>query len=178
MFEQLPNSLNPEKAPETESKSVENREETNTATKPGLKIDIEKVKQLALEQPAPLESLPLDDSEEGKNFQYIDRAVKSLGLKKELSQIRQNLPATQKLFSKTVHQPIIRKLSNVSAQTITRPYGLLVGGIFAFLGSLAYLLFAKYIGIKYNYLLFIFLFLAGYITATLIELITKLIKQN
>ena len=139
-------------------------------------IDIEKVREKLLEQPeAPLE-LPVDASSDGDQPIYIDRAMKRISLKNELKLIRSKLTNGQRLLSKGVHQPTIRRVSEVSAHTVTRPVGLLGGGILAFCGSLIYLLFSKYVGIKYNYLIFIMLFVLGYALATAIELLSKALK--
>ena len=183
MAEQFPENNETKTAPEIdygnleaderlEQKADESKDESKTE-----KIDIEAARELALEQPTEVPALPLDETPDGDKPQYIDRAMRALTLKNELSQIRQRLPASQRIFSKTIHQPAVRRTSEISAKTITRPYGLLGGGILAFLGSIVYLLFAKYIGIKYNYLLFILLFLIGYVLASIIEAIVKLFSK-
>ena len=136
-------------------------------------INIEDAREKALEQPeTPLE-LPVDSSPEGDQPIYIDRAMKRISLNNELKLIRAKLSSGQRLLSRGVHQPTIRRVSDVAAHTITRPYGLLGGGILAFCGSLLYLLFSKYVGLKYNYLMFILLFILGYALATVFELLYK-----
>ena len=126
-----------------------------------------------LEQPkAPLE-LPFDASQEGDQPQYIDRAMKKASLKNELSHIRQKLPRPERILSSTIHQPIIRRASDISASTVARSSGLLGGGIVAFGGSLILLLSDKFFGFRYNYLLFVPLFIIGYVLALLIEAATK-----
>jgi hypothetical protein len=141
-------------------------------------IDIDKARAKVLEQPPQHLALPIDDSTDANQPQYIDRTIKSISLKNELKAIRQKLPLDQKLLSKTIHQPIIRRSSEATAKTIARPVGLLGGGILAFIGSLAYLFFAKYIGIKYNYLVFIMLFVLGYVLASILELLTKSLSKT
>ena len=141
-------------------------------------IDIEAVREKLLEQPeAPLE-LPVDASPEGDQPIYIDRAMKRVSLNNELKLIRTKLTKNQRLLSKSMHQPVISRVSNAAAHTITRPVGLLGGGILAFSGSLIYLLFSKYVGIRYNYLIFIMLFVLGYAIATAIELLSKASKPT
>ena len=99
--------------------------------------------------------------------------MKKASLRNELGRIRQKLTPTQSIFSSTIHQPLIRKASDVSASTIARTSGLLGGGILAFGGSLILLLTDKFFGFKYNYLLFVPLFIIGYILALLIEAAIK-----
>lgn len=136
------------------------------------------IKPKTLKQPAALLELPLDETPDGNKHQHLDRAMRKVSLKNELNQIQQKLTFSQRLLSKFIHQPIIREISDLSAKTFTRPAGLLGGGLLAFLGSLAYLLFAKYIGLSYNYLIFIILFIIGYLLATLIELLTSVINKQ
>ncbi len=182
MSEQFPQNNETKTAPEIDygslEKSNERPEEQNESRQESAAIDIEEARRQAYSQQPEVPALPLDDTADGDKPQYIDRAMRALSLRNELNQIRQRLPASQRLLSKTIHQPIVRKASDASAKTITRPYGLLGGGIFAFLGSLAYLIFAKYIGIKYNYLIFILLFVAGYLLASIIEIFTRLFAKQ
>jgi hypothetical protein len=75
------------------------------------------------------------------------------------------------VLSKVIHQPVVRAVSEVAAKTISRPSGLLGGGIVAFLGSAGYLYFTKYIGLPYNYFIFTLLFLGGFVVGLSLELI-------
>lgn len=109
---------------------------------------------------------------------YIDKSVKKQALSQELAQIRQELTKSDRLLSKTIHQPKIQKLSEISAKTVARPYGLIVGGLLAFIGSLAYYLFTKYYGLHYYSIVFIILFISGYILSSLIEIIVKSIAKK
>ena len=137
MSEQFPLDKEMKTAPEINYDDIERNnlqqtketQESNTE-----KIDIEAARELALQQPDEVLALPLDDTPDGDKPQYIDRAMKALSLKNELNQIRQRLPTSQRLLSKAIHQPVIRRTSDISAKTITRPYGLLGGGLLAFLG--------------------------------------------
>jgi len=137
------------------------------------RLTVEQARAKVLEQPPVHLALPVDESSDGDQQQYIDRALKRISLKNELRSIRQKLPLDQKILSKTIHQPVISKTSDLTSKTIARPIGLLVGGIFAFIGSLVYFFFDKYIGIEYNYLVFILLFVLGYVIASLFELLSK-----
>jgi hypothetical protein len=99
-----------------------------------------------------------------------NKELKGIALKKELKHIRSRLGSTDKLGSKIIHNPVVRSISEVSSKTISRPSGLLGGGIVAFLGSGAYYYLTKHIGLRYNYLLFTLLFIAGFIVGLAIEL--------
>lgn len=137
------------------------------------KIDIDQIRTNILAEPPVLIALPYDETAEGSQPEYIDKTMKKNTLKNELTIIRHNLPLNQRILSMTIHQPLIKKASDISANTITRPIGLLGGGIFAFVGSLIYLMADQYIGLKYNYLFFLLFFVFGYIFAILLELASK-----
>jgi hypothetical protein len=100
----------------------------------------------------------------------VNRELKKLTLKQELRRVqrREKLPA--RALSKVVHQPVVRVASEAAGKTVSRPSGLLGGGVFAFIGGLGYLYFAKHIGVQYNYLLSLLFFVAGFILGLLIEL--------
>lgn len=140
--------------------------------------NIEAALQKVLEQPiTPLE-LPVDEKPAGNQPYYIDREVKKINLKNELSLVQQKLPFSLKVLSKAIHQPAIRVISEQSAKTITRPSGLLGGGILAFCGSLFYLIFTKYVGARYNYLIFLILFGGGFLLGLGIESLIRLSKKT
>lgn len=95
-----------------------------------------------------------------------------------LKQTRQRLPAAAKQFSKIVHQKNIEAISNVSAQTIARPSGLLGGGIGALLGSVTLLYYSKHYGFRYNYAFFLITFLVGFLVGLLVEMFIRLVKRR
>ncbi len=152
---------------------IDTTNQESKAPKEEQQLTIDQARAKVLEQPPTHLTLPVDESSDGDQQQYIDRALKAVSLKNELRSIRQRLPLDQKILSKTIHQPVIRKASDVTSKTIARPIGLLVGGIFAFVGSLIYFFFDKYIGINYNYLVFVLLFILGYVVASLFELLSR-----
>ncbi len=95
---------------------------------------------------------------------------------KEISHIRKKMNSSDRVGSKIIHQPLIRSLSEVSSKTLTRPSGLLGGGIVAFLGTGTYLYFTKHIGLKYNYTIFLLLLVGGFIIGLLIEAFIRIIR--
>lgn len=102
---------------------------------------------------------------------FIDNAIKSLRLRQNLAKVQNRLKPGERTFSKVVHQPLVRMVSDSAANTVSRPSGLLGGGITAFLGSLLYLYLAHHIGFRYNYTLFLAFFVGGFIVGVLIELL-------
>lgn len=104
----------------------------------------------------------------------INRELKQITLRRELQRIRRELPIPQRVLSRIIHQPIIRKTSEVVGQTVSRPSGLLGGGLVALLGTSGYLYLAKHIGFRYNYGIFLLLFAGGFALGLLLEFLVYL----
>jgi predicted RND superfamily exporter protein len=106
--------------------------------------------------------------------QYTNRELRSKSLREELKRLQQREKAPTKAFSKLVHQSAVRVVSETTAKSLTRPSGLLGGGIMAFVGTAAYVYFTKHIGLQYNYFVFIALFIGGFLLGLGLELIVWL----
>jgi hypothetical protein len=104
----------------------------------------------------------------------INRELKRITLQRELSQLRRKLPVPERLLSRVIHQPAVRQLSEATGQSLTRPSGLLGGGLMAFLGSSAYLYLARHIGFTYNYSVFWLLFVGGFVFGVGLEILVWL----
>jgi hypothetical protein len=115
-----------------------------------------------------------DDLPDGHSM--VSGELINLSQTRTLKNVRKNLNKTDKTLSKVIHQPIVRAVSETSSNTVSRPSGLLGGGIVALAGSSTYYYFAKHIGFKYNYLVFILLFIGGYLVGLAIELIVFVVK--
>lgn len=100
---------------------------------------------------------------------YINRELKMITLRRELQHIRRKLPAPQRALSRVIHQPVIRAVSEASAKTVSRPSGLLGGGLVAFIGTSAYLWLARHNGLEYNYSVFLALFVGGFFFGLFLE---------
>jgi hypothetical protein len=121
----------------------------------------EQLKQTA-EQPQPVSSkLVSDDLKQTNTRQAIVRL-----------QRQESLPT--RTFSRLVHQPVVRTISAVADKTVSRPSGLLGGGLVAFMGTSAYLYLANHIGFSYNYLVFLLLLAAGFALGLALELLVHL----
>lgn len=101
---------------------------------------------------------------------YVNRELKAITLRRELGVIRRKLPAPQRALSKIIHQPAVRAISEGAGKTVSRPSGLLGGGIAAFVGTSAYLYLANHIGFEYNYGVFLVLFAGGFVLGIILEL--------
>ena len=121
----------------------------------------------------PLERLKAAEKAEATQDKpgFVTQQDKKTTLNRKLKQVQRELPVTDRALSKVIHQKTIRAVSEASAKTLTRPSGLLGGGLLAFIGTSAYLFFTKYIGIPYNYGIFVLLFIGGFILGLLLELV-------
>lgn len=107
-----------------------------------------------------------------------DSQLKQISFGKEIKNIRKRLSSPDRLGSRIIHQPAVREVSKVTAKTITRPSGLLGGGITAFLGTSAYLYLTRYTGLKYNYTVFLVLLVIGFILGLFFEGVIRLFKKR
>jgi hypothetical protein len=98
--------------------------------------------------------------------------------KRTLVSVQKQLSAPSRAFSKVVHNPAIDRASAAAEKTVARPKGILVGGLAAFIGCLYTLYLAKHYGFRYNLLLFIILFVTGYVVTTFIEIAAIVIKRT
>lgn len=65
-----------------------------------------------------------------------------------MEQVREELPASGRIFSRFIHSKPIEKASDALSSTIARPNALLTGAVCAFLLTLALYLFAKNMGYR------------------------------
>lgn len=108
----------------------------------------------------------------------VNRELRQITLRRELKSIRRRLPAPQRVLSHVIHQPAIRAVSEVTGRTVSRPSGLLGGGLVALLGTSGYLYLARHIGFEYNYSVFLLLFAAGFVIGLCLELAVYLILSR
>lgn len=129
----------------------------------------EEVERQAVETSTQTIEQPRDD--EPDTMLGMQQSLKDNAYNRTLADIQRRLPKPAKLFSEFTHSRYIDAASNVSAKTIARPSGILGGSICAFLGTLIVLYSAKHYGFRYNYALFILLFVGGYVLGATLELL-------
>lgn len=98
-------------------------------------------------------------------------SLKAHAYEQSLKRVQKKLSKPDRTLSKVVHNKTVEAVSNVGAQTIARPSGILGGSICAFIGSVGLLYAAKHYGFRYNYLMLVLLFVAGFLLGSAIELI-------
>lgn len=123
----------------------------------------------------PLEQLQAaEETPDNRQPAHINRELKSITLRRELQHIRRQLSAPQRALSQVIHQPVVRVVSEAAAKTVSRPSGLLGGGLVAFLGTSGYLYMAQHMGFRYNYTVFLALFIGGFLLGLFLEYIVYL----
>lgn len=106
------------------------------------------------------------------------KELKASSYKRTLQHIQSRLHGPEKAFSKTIHRPMVERVSNIGAQTVARPASIMTAGVITFLGSIGSLYFAKHYGFTYNYSWFILLFAGGYALGLVLELAGRLVKRR
>lgn len=107
----------------------------------------------------------------------VNKELKAMMRDRTLKRVQKELSAPQRTLSKVVHAKPVEVVSAAGEKTIARPFGLLGGGLFAFIGSLVTFYTAKHYGFRYNLLLFLMLFVVGYLVATLVEMIVRAVQH-
>ena len=107
-----------------------------------------------------------------------NKFLQKVSLKRELDSIRRKESVPERALSRIVHQPAVRAVSEAAGKTISRPSGLLGGGIVAFLGSSAYLYLAYHIGFTYRPTVFTVMLVAGFIVGLILEFFIRLVTKS
>ncbi|MEK7059678.1 MAG: hypothetical protein AAB971_02900 [Patescibacteria group bacterium] len=126
-------------------------------------------------QPNPMDKLEADEkASQPVAPSIVDRQLKKITERRLIKDIQRKESAPQRALSKVIHQPIVRAVSETAGKTVSRPSGLLGGGLVAFLGTTGYFYLAQHIGFKYNYLVVIILMVAGFALGLILELLVNL----
>jgi hypothetical protein len=104
--------------------------------------------------------------------------LRSLKYKRTLQSVQKRESIPERMLSRVMHNTAVDTLSTVAEKTVARPSGLLVGGVFAFLGSSTFLYIAKHYGYEYNFLLFALFFAGGFAVGLVLELVYRVIKRQ
>lgn len=99
--------------------------------------------------------------------------LKATAYTRTLHRIQTHLNPRERSLSRFIHRPGIEKASNIGAQTVARPIGILVGSVFALIGSSLLLYLSKQYGFRYNFLFAGALFIAGFALGLFVELVSR-----
>ena len=133
----------------------------------------------SVEQTNPLDKL---QASEAAAADHAPAAPPSSFIKKEtakqgLKSVQRQETKSERALSKVIHQPAVQATSEVAAKTISRPSGILGGGVVAFLGGSVYLYLAYHIGFVYQPTVFLVLSLVGFVVGLVLELLIRLVVK-
>ena len=153
------------------------REQAEKARQEKSAENLTKIQELAQAEAKAAQKITAEEQPQGEldTTAGTTQSLKAKAFERTLSKTQQKLSKPARTFSKLVHSPFIDKVSSVSSQTVARPSGFLSGSICAFLGSSIVYYYAKHYGFRYNYLLLILFFIAGYLLGVVLELVVWLV---
>jgi hypothetical protein len=127
----------------------------------------------------PLEKLEKAQNESEPQINgSISAEVRKNTAQREIKNLRQHESLPERSLSRIIHQPAIRAISEAAGKTVSRPSGLLGGGLLAFIGSGSYLMLAKYMHFSYNYTVSLALFVAGFLIGLGLELLVYILTAS
>lgn len=104
--------------------------------------------------------------------------LKGAAFRQRLKEIQRNETPLQRTFSKFIHQPAVENVSNAAEGTIARPSGLLFGGLFSVVSSIAILYICRHYGYEYNFLIGIVFFVGGFFLGLIIEGMWRIFRKR
>lgn len=116
------------------------------------------------------------DKQERTEPHHIGTHLKTHAAKQTITKAQKQLNAPERAFSKVIHNPGIETVSNIAGSTVARPSGLLSGGVFSVIGSLAFIFISRYYGYEYNFLIGVTCFIGGFFFGLVVELVFKLLR--
>ena len=136
---------------------------------------LEKAKIEALEQALSVEKGSAEkkkkepSSPAAQRHGVVSKKAKKDSFKQEMTKIQAELPATQRGFSKLIHNPVVEKTSEALGSTVARPNAILAGAIVAFFAVLAVYLTAKHFGYALSGFETIGAFIVGWVLGILYD---------
>jgi hypothetical protein len=85
---------------------------------------------------------------------------------------------TAKAFSKWIHNEAVDAISDMSAKTIFRPSGLLIGGAFVFVASFYYYYLSRNNSFRYNFTAVLATFAIGFVIGLFVEAIYRVFSKK
>ncbi len=95
-----------------------------------------------------------------------------------LQKVRTHMGPRKRAFSRFIHKPVVESISEAGGRTAARPSGLFGGGLAALIGSSTVLFMSKYYGFRYNFFVFILLFVAGFAVGVAAEFLLHAFRHN
>lgn len=108
----------------------------------------------------------------------IGKHLQRHGRNQTLKTVRKQLPASQRVMSRLIHQAQVEAVSNAAESTVARPSGLLGAGILSVLTSLVVLYICRHYGYEYNFFIGLASLAAGFALGLIGEGLLRLAKPR
>ena len=171
-----------EKAAERNRERAAERERAAAeAEKKNQEVSIEAIQERIEKAAQTKEALQTSQAENAASESASALGGRQLGshmTKRTLSKVQKQLSPADRAASKFIHQPVVEAVSNVAGESIARPTGLLTGGLFSIVSSLAILYICRHYGYEYNFLIGLVFFVGGFVLGVVLEGIYKLFKRK
>lgn len=118
------------------------------------------------------------EEDNSSDVRWWSKELGRQNLDRTLASVRRSLSAPEQQLSKFIHRPVVEKVSDLGGKTIARPSGILLGGIFSFVGSLGVYLLAKHLGGELRYSIFAITFVFGFILGLIVELLWRIFSRK
>lgn len=105
----------------------------------------------------------------------VSKKDRQASYNRTMKQIRSEMPAPARAFSKTIHNPVVERVSDVAGATVARPNAMLAGAVSAFIVSFALYIIAKRLGYPLSGFETIGAFIAGWILGLLFDYVKLLV---
>lgn len=168
----------------TEPQQKAEKHHVNETTKEALESPdnlgdvIDSLKNRAKQEAVNTKDVAVEQDTSNGQLPVITRQIKTDVFKRIVRSTQTRLRGPNKALSKVIHNQAVDTISTVGAKTIGRPWGLLVGGVSALIGSGAILYMAKHYGFRYNLLLVFLLFIGGFVVGTAIEFVLLALRRK
>ncbi len=161
---------------------AEKGQESAKAHAEKVKETLEDIREEAKAEASTTEELASKEAESTKQPEdttlFVNSDLKNLKYKRTLQSVRKDLKPTERVLSRAIHNQAVDVVSEAVGKTIARPSGLLVGSIFAFVGSSVFLWISKHYGYEYNFLMFAMFFAAGFVIGLMVEMGLRLATRK
>lgn len=176
------------KSSELDKKNLEKLSEDNyermrqAAEKAEAKTDSIEAIQERIEKTAlskeDIESNTTETAASESSLRGASAQLKGAAFRQRMKEIQRKETPAQRTFSKFIHQPAVESVSNAAEGTIARPSGLLFGGLFSVVSSIAILYICKHYGYEYNFLIGLVFFVGGFFLGLIIEGIWRIFRRK
>lgn len=144
------------------------------------KADVEKATHEALESAKKAEKLNETKHETAtveKKRKAPKRTKKTLDISfdKQMKDVRHDMPAPSRAFSKVIHNKSIEKVSGAVGSTVARPNAILSGSVTAFILVLGVYLLARYVGYPLSGFEVIGAFIVGWLVGIIFDFLRIMI---